>query len=283
MKHKIKNPVGKLVPCTMAAALVFPVVLLVSGSLQGSDELMRALAPVLADADQTVDWHLIPQYPTLVHYIEVLFDRPEFYVVFRNSFFIVGMTLIGQLVIGVPSAWAFSRFTFPGKRLLFLLYVILMMMPFSVTMFSSYLVLKQLTLLNNLWGIVLPGIFSTFPVFIMYRGFEGIPKGLLEAARIDGAGEVTLFFKIGIPLGSAGIGSAMVLGFLEYFSLIEQPLAFLEDKSLWPLSLYLPQIGLKDAGYAFGAACVALIPAVLVFATGQEYLEKGIISSGIKE
>lgn len=283
MKRRRKNFIGNIVLYGMAAVLIFPIILLVGGSLQGSDELAKALAPILADADATVDWHLIPQYPTLVHYVEVLFDRPEFYIVFGNSFFIVGMTLAGQLIIGVPSAWAFSRFTFPGRRLLFLVYIILMMMPFSVTMFSSYLVLKKLKLLNSLWGIVLPGIFSTFPVFIMYRGFEQIPKGLLEAARIDGAGEITLFLKIGIPLGSAGIGSAMVLGFLEYFSLIEQPLAFLEDRRLWPLSLYLPQIGLGDAGYAFGAACVALIPAILVFATGQDYLEKGIISSGIKE
>lgn len=267
----------------MAVILLLPVYLLIDGSLQSSDELMESLAPVLADANTNADWHILPLYPTLVHYLEALFDRPEFYAMLKNSLQIVFFTLFGQLVIGVPSAWAFSRFRFPGKNFIFLVYMILMMMPFSVTMFSTYLVLKRLSLFNSLWGIVLPGMFSTFPVFIIFKGFEAIPKGMLEAARVDGAGELMVFFRIGLPLGSAGISSAVILSFLEYYSLMEQPLAFLEDRALWPLSLYLPQIGLEEAGYAFAAGMVALIPAFLVFFLGQDYLEKGIVSSGMKE
>lgn len=266
-----------------ALIICMPVILLVSGSLKGTDELSSGLAPVLGDANYMAEFRLLPRYPTLRHYLELLFDTPEYYVVFGNSLKIVIGTLAGQLLVGIPSAWAFARFTFPGRKILFTIYTILMMMPFSVTMLSSYLVLHDLSLLDNLWGIILPGVFSTFPVFIMYRGFCGIPKGLLEAARVDGAGEFQIFIHMGLPLGSAGIGSALVLGFLEYFSLIEQPLAFLKNKSLWPLSLYLPQIGLSDAGYAFAASAAALIPAVFVFLLGQDYLEKGIIATGMKE
>ncbi|MBP3460602.1 MAG: carbohydrate ABC transporter permease [Lachnospiraceae bacterium] len=266
-----------------ALIICMPVILLVSGSLKGTDELSSGLAPVLGDANYMAEFGLLPRYPTLRHYLELLFDTPEYYVVFGNSLKIVIGTLAGQLLVGIPSAWAFARFTFPGRKILFTIYTILMMMPFSVTMLSSYLVLHDLSLLDNLWGIILPGVFSTFPVFIMYRGFCGIPKGLLEAARVDGAGEFQIFIHMGLPLGSAGIGSALVLGFLEYFSLIEQPLAFLKNKSLWPLSLYLPQIGLSDAGYAFAASAAALIPAVFVFLLGQDYLEKGIIATGMKE
>lgn len=284
---RFQKKVGKLTATAIlfftALIICMPVILLVSGSLKGADELSRGLAPVLGDANYMAEFGLLPQYPTLGHYLELFFDTPEYYVVFGNSLKIVMGTLIGQLIVGVPSAWAFARFTFPGRKILFIIYTILMMMPFSVTMLSDYLVLHDLSLLDDLWGIILPGVFSTFPVFIMYRGFSGIPKGLLEAAKIDGAGEFQIFIYIGLPLGSAGIGSALVLGFLEYFSLIEQPLAFLKTKSLWPLSLYLPQIGLSDAGYAFAASVVALIPAVFVFLLGQDYLEKGIIATGMKE
>lgn len=105
----------------------------------------------------------------------------------------------------------------------------------------------------------------------------------MEAARLDGSGELMLFIRIGLPLGSPGIISAMVLGFLEYWNLIEQPMAFLKTKSLWPLSLFLPNINMEKAGLAFAASTVVLLPAVLVFLAGQDYLEQGIISTAIKE
>ena len=87
----------------------------------------------------------------------------------------------------------------------------------------------------------------------------------MESARLDGAGELLIFIRIGIPLGSAGIISALVLGFLEYWNLIEQPMAFLKTKSLWPLSLYLPQIDISQTGKAFAVSVLVLIPAVIVF------------------
>ena len=162
------------------------------------------------------------------------------------------------------------------------LYVVLMLLPFQVTMLSSYLVLNRLEMLNTHGAIILPAVFSAFPVFLIYRDFCNLPKGLIEAARIDGAREWTIFCRIGLPLASGGILSAGVLGFLEYWSLIEQPLAFLEDQTLWPLSLYLPEIGPEQAGYSFVAAVITLIPAVFVFLTGREYLEQGITASAVK-
>ena len=174
-------------------------------------------------------------------------------------------------------------YRFPFRRLLFTLYIVLMLMPFQVTMLSSYLVLDRLRLMDTQAAVILPAIFSTFPVFLIYRGFCSIHPGLLEAGRIDGAGELGLFVRIGLPLGSSGILSAFVLGFLEYWNMIEQPLTFLKSKELWPLSLYLPEIGLTQAGFAFAASVVTLIPAVFVFLLGQDYLEQGIAMSGLKE
>ena len=185
--------------------------------------------------------------------------------------------------LGVPAAWGFAVYPVKGSRTLFALYIVLMLLPFQVTMLSGYLVLHKLALLNTHQAIILPAVFSTFPVFLCYGGFRSIPPQLLEAARMDGAGELTIFGKIGLPLGKSGLLSALVLGFLEYWNLLEQPMAFLEDKSLWPLSLYLPEITWQQAGFAFCASIVTLIPAVFVFVLGQDYLEQGIIYSGLKE
>lgn len=268
----------------LALIFVFPVLFLTAGSFMGKNELKDLLLPVLEQGSKGyVSWKLIPEYPTLKYYVEVLLDSPEFFIMFWNSVKIAAGVLIGQLLVGMPAAWGFARFDFPGKRLLFILYIALMMMPFQVMLLGNYLVLDYFGLLDSLPGIIFPAVFSTFPVFIMYRFFEGIPQALLEAARLDGAGELRLFFIIAIPLGSPGVISAMVLDFLEYWNLIEQPMVFLKTKELWPLSLYLPNIDLNKAGMAFAASVITLIPAVLVFFWGQEYLEQGIVAAAVKE
>ena len=260
-----------------------PIFLLLSGSVMSRQELSQYLAPLFGNAEGYIGWRLFPQYPTGEHYWKLLLYTPQFYTVFWNSLKLVAAILGGQLLIGVPAAWAFAVYRFRGRKFLFTIYIVLMLMPFQVTMLSQYLVLSRVWVMNTHLAVILPAVFSTFPVFLIYRGFCGIPKGLLEAGRIDGAGEWYLFWRIGLPLSSGGILSAMVLGFLEYWNLIEQPLACLKDKALWPLSLYLPEIGQDKAGFAFAASVVTLVPSVFVFLLGRDYLEKGIVASRLKE
>ena len=263
--------------------ICLPIFAVILGAFKSTRELTEALSPIIGTSGGSVHWRLFPFYPTGMHFVKLLFYTPEFFTVFWNSMKLVGCILLGQMFVAVPAAFGFSRFSFRGKHALFLSYVILMLMPFGVMMLPSYLVLKGMHLMNTHWAIILPAVFSAFPVFLMYRGFEAIPKELYEAAKIDGAGDWQMFFWIGIPLGSPGILSALVLGFLEYWNMVEQPLAFLEDLSLWPLSLYLPEIDLSRAGMALAASVITLIPAVFVFFMGQDYLESGIAASGMKE
>ena len=130
------------------------------------------------------------------------------------------------------------------------------------------------------WSVMLPqlkGSMYTITVLSFLNSFKVFRESYLVA------GEWRLFWQIGLPLASGGILSAMVLGFLEYWNMIEQPLAFLKDKSLWPLSLYLPEISQNRAGFAFAASVVTLVPSVFVFLLGQDYLEQGIVASALKE
>ena len=260
-----------------------PVLFLLTGSVTSRYELGQYLAPLSDAAKGFVYWKWMPDYPAFSHYENVLLFTPQFYVVFWNSVKITAFILAGQLLTAVPAAWAFAIYPFPRRRLLFTVYLVLMLMPFQVTMLSSYLVLNGLHLMNTHGAVILPAVFSAFPVFLIYRSFCGIPKELLEAARVDGAGEWQIFWRMGIPLASGGILSSAVLGFLECWNLIEQPLAFLKDQSLWPLSLYLPEISLDQAGYAFVASVITLIPALFVFLLGRDYLERGIAASALKE
>lgn len=271
------------VTCLFVAALICaPLLMIPGGSLMDSTEMRQILSPILGKEKGFAVWHLIPLYPTIGHFYRLLIESPAFYQLFWNT---VGMTaaiLLGQLFVGLPSAWAFAAFRFRGRDFLFGLYVVLMLLPFQVMLLPQYIVLQKLHLYNHPAAVILPAVFSTFPVFIMYRGFTQIESEILEAARLDGAGEMQIFLYVGLPLGRMGIQAAMVLSFLEYWNLVEQPMAFLEEQAEWPLSLYLPQIAVDQAGFAFAVSVVVLIPALFVFALGQDALEEGIAYIGVK-
>ena len=262
--------------------MLMPLIMLLSGSLMGRDEAIKALGPVLSSADGYASWPLLPQYPTLRGHIELLLDEPEFFVMFWNSMAYAALAVLGQL-IGVGAAWAFSRYDFPLKKTIFAVYIALMLMPFQVTMIGQYLQLDSIHLIDTRWALILPLTFSTLPVFIMTKFFEAIPEGILEAARIDGANEGMVFLKIGLPLSIPGLLSAAVLGFLESWGMIEQPMTFLRSQRLWPLSLYLPQVNESSMGRALAASAITLIPPLLVFLCGQKYLVQGIGTMGMKE
>ncbi len=279
----IKRNAAAAVMLLFSMFILIPLWMEISGSFMGSNEITRNLSPALSDAKGYVFWPIIPQYPTLRPYIELLFDSPDFFKMFWNSCGQVFPILAGQLVIAVPAAWAFAKMDFPLKKILFTIYIVLMIMPFQVTMVSSYLVLDRLKLLNSCYGVILPAVFSTFPVFIVVKFFSSIPLAITEAAQIDGASEWQIFMKIGVPLGKSGIMSAIVLGFLENWNAIEPSLTFLSDKSKWPLSLYLPNISTDNLGVSLVASVIMMAPALLIFLCGQSYLEDGIRASGIKE
>lgn len=200
---------------------------------------------------------------------------------FWNTCILTFPQLIGQFLLASPAAWAFSRFTFRGRNLLFTIYTILMLLPFQVLMVPDYLVLDRLGLMDTVWSIILPGAVSTFPVFIMKKGFDGIPVSVLEAAELDGAGAITTYIRIGLPLGIPGILSALLLSFIEAWNAIEQPLVFLKSQNLWPMSLFLANITQDDIGIAMVASVFMLLPVILIFLFGQRYLILGIQSSGV--
>lgn len=263
--------------------ILFPILFIFCGSMMGEAELTENLYSVLdAGAKGFAAWTLFPKDWTLESYKELFLYEPGYFTLFWNSVKISLGVLTGQILFAVPAACGFARYRFRGKRVLFGMYILFMMLPFQVLMLPEYLVLSKLELIDTLWAIILPGIFSTFPVFILYNFFSSISQDVIDAARMDGAGEFMIFVQIGIPQAMPGIASVLVLQFLEYWNLIEQPMLFIQRKELYPLSLYLPNVQLENVGVSFVAAFIALIPPVLLFRGGQEYLEKGIAATSVK-
>lgn len=260
-----------------------PLLLMAAAAWMPEDELYwRYLSPLGLGRDQ-VRAALIPSYPSPAAMKELLVCSPGFFIMFWNSCIQVIPMAAGQLLVGAPAAWAFARFRFPGRRQLFGLYVLLMVLPFQVTQVSNYLVLDRLGILDSHLAMILPGIWSTLPVFIMTRSFETVPTELVEAAYLDGAGQWYTFLHIGLPLGYPGIATALMLTFVDGWNALEQPLTYLKTKSLWPISLYLPDIAKDKATVAFAAALITCLLPVLIYLNCQEELEQGAASSGLKQ
>ena len=270
----------RYIPLTLLALLVWwPVWYLLMGALQSPEELELTVGPAISGQGEAI-YTILPTWPTLWPLIGLLLDTPEFWDTFWNTVLLSVPQVLGQLLTAIPAAWALSRLRFRGRKVLTGLYILLMLMPFQVTMTPNFLVLDALGLMDTVWAVILPGIYSAFPVFIMLRFFDGIPRELLDSADLDGADHWETFWYIGLPLGRPGILAAMVLTFLESWSAVEQPLTFLRKERWLPLSL---RIGQMELSQAMGAGLVALIPAVLVFRWGQKYLELGIRSGTMEE
>ena len=132
---------------------VSPVIFLLAGTFMGNQEIIECISPVFMDGGGYAGWRLVPQYPTLGNVVELLLDSPEFFKMFWNSAKITVFILAGQLIFGMPAAWGMARYDFRGKKMIYTFYIVMMMMPFQVTMLSEYLVLDRLHLSGNFFDI----------------------------------------------------------------------------------------------------------------------------------
>lgn len=273
--HAVLKKLSLCFPILLCILSCFPVFLLFIGSISSREELALSLKGIFEEQGQTF-FLLLPSFPTLKGYLEVMLDTPEFYVVFWNSVKLTFFIVIGQLLFSVPAAWGFSRWQGKLSSLLFYLYTILMLLPFQVTMLSSYIVIDKLGIMDSHWAIILPAVCSTFPVFLIYRYFIGIPEEIFEAFSMDSSSRFGLFWHMGIPLAMPGIKAALLLGILEYWNLLEQPLLFLKTPALWPFSLSLPNVTPENTQYIFVFSFLVLLPVCVLAFLEKEELQKGI-------
>lgn len=266
----------------IAVIILYPIYTTLLYSFMGVREIELNIGGIISGYQDMASPSLLPSYPTLSSYKEFMLYADQYYRMFWNSCLYAVVTVFGQLVIAAPAAFFLARYKFRGKQIILWIYLCVMLMPFQVVMVSEYLILHKLEILNTPFAIILPGIFGTYPVFILTKVFGTISEEVIEAAKIDGAGKCKIFMKICLPIGKGGMMSVAVLGFLEFFNILEQPMIFLENQNLWPLSLFFPQISLYNAGEIFAASILTMIPAVFVFFLGSESLEQGIKAFEVK-
>ena len=271
------------------AAVIFllPTVLTITNSFMSQTEINANYGVVFNSVtdsktfiSKTVNLKFIPDIVSCSQYFSVLFKTPDYLLNFWNSAILTVPIVIFQTVVALFASYGFSRLTGKLKEIIFFVYIILMLMPYQVTLVPNYLVSEKLGILDTRWAIILPGIFSPFAVFLLTKAMKRIPKTYFEAAMLDGANEFQIFTSICYPMVRSAVFSVLMLVFIDYWNMVEQPLILLSDESMHPLSVFLSKINSGDTGLAFAVAVIYMMPSLLMFLYGEDYLVEGITYSG---
>ncbi|MEG2314715.1 MAG: carbohydrate ABC transporter permease [Clostridia bacterium] len=234
------------------------------------------------DATKWMDILFSPAQVSLRQYYTILIEEPQYLKLFCNSALYGAAILLGQAFVIPMTAYALSRFTFRGRDALFFVVLMLMLLPFQVTMAPSVMTLRALGLLNTPWAVVLPMIFSPFYLFLIRQFMLGIPNEIIEAGQMDGAGTFRCFAHVMIPVCRPIIGAAAALSFADSWNMVEQPLVYINDQSLQPLSVMFNQMSTESTGIAFAGAALYLLPMLLVYIYFQDDILLGVQLSELK-
>lgn len=290
--RKRRNTVRVAIATTLLlmVALVFlmPIVLTVTNSFMSKVEISANYGSVFSNSvdkknnvvSKQVKLKFIPDMVSFSQYNTVLFKSPDYLQKFWNSVILVVPIVLFQVLVSVWAAYGLSRYRRKWKEAVFFIYIIMMLMPYQVTLVPNYLVADKLNLIDTFWAIWLPGIFSPFAVYMLTKFIRRIPKSIIEAAEIDGCSEAKIFWKIAFPLSKGSMASVAILIFIDYWNMVEQPIILLPTQDLHPLSVFLSKINTGEVGLAFAIASIYMFLPLFVFLYGEEYLVDGISFQG---
>lgn len=259
---------------TAALLLVItPFVWMVLGSVKTSGEL-RQVPPT---------W--LPESPTLDNF-KALFTRLNFGRYFFNSTVVAVVVTVANLLFCSMVGYALAMLNFRGKKTIFALIMGTLMIPGVVTFVPLFVLVANMGLVNTLPGLFLPFLVGPFGVFLMRQFIMGLPKDLIEAARIDGAGEIKIFLRVVLPLLTPALATLGILTFLGSWNNFLWPLVVAQGEESYtlPVALALVSTGQNqtDYGLLLAGATVVVMPVLLVFLFFQRHFIQGIASTGLK-
>ena len=235
------------------------------------------------DKDVWMDSRLSPRMFSLSQYYQILITDNTVLHLFVNSVMYTVLILLGQAIVIPAMAFALSKFRFPGRDGLFFVIILLMLLPFQVTMVPNVLTLRTMGLLNTIWAVVLPMWFTPFYIFLVRQFMVSLPGELIEAASIDGAGTFRTYLHIVLPVCRPILGAAAALSFADCWNLVEQPLTYLTERAdIQPLSVMFNQLANENTGFEFAGAALYILPALFVYLFFQEDILSGIQLTELK-
>jgi len=229
--------------------------------------------------------HWIPHEFHPENYIEA-FQVAPFALYFYNSLVVAGVVVLTTLFFSALAGYGFAKFNFPGKNLCFLLVLSTLMIPFQILLIPLYVLVHGLGWTNNYLGLIVPGALSAFGVFLMRQFCQTLPEELLDAARIDGASELSIFVRIVLPLLKPPLASLAIITFLASWNNFLWPLIVVTKGNLFTLpvgmTVFNQPLRTPYWTYIMAVSTVATLPVVLVFLALQKYFIQGVVLSGMK-
>jgi multiple sugar transport system permease protein len=227
----------------------------------------------------------LPETWTWENY-RILFEKLDFPTFLLNSLLVATAVTVGNVVFGAMLGYALAKLEFPGKRIVFALVLGTLMIPGVVTFVPLFVMVTNMGLTNTLTGMWLPFLAAPFGVFLMRQYILGLPDELIQAARVDGASELGIFFRVIMPLCGPALATVGILTFLGSWNNFLWPLvvATKEEKYTLPVALALYAVGQNstDYGLLLAGAVVVVLPIIGVFLVLQRYILQGIATTGIK-
>ena len=264
-RREIPAKKGPILCLTLISLLfVLPVVLTVACSFLSPQEVQRVFGPLLGEGG-TAALGALPQGFSLMGYYEVFFATPDYLAKFWVSLLLAVGAIAGQVAISCLGGFAFAFYDFPGKRLLYGLLCLFMLIPLQVTLLPNYILLDQLGTLNTYWALLLPLAFAPLGTFLLTQIFRSVPADILHAARLDGAGTLQVLARVLLPCGKGGVSTLVVLTLIESWNMVEQPLIYLQDVGSYPLSVFLASQYMENLPFQFVCSVLSLLPLVLCF------------------
>ena len=268
----------------LALIILLPVIVTLLYSFFSPEEI-RAFMDTRGSFSDTawMDARLSPRMFSLSQYWKILIVDTSVLRMFAMSVFYTVMILLGQAVFVPMLAYALSRLRFKGRNVIFMAILLLMLLPYQVTMVPNVLTLRRMGLMNTVWAVILPLWFAPFYVFLLRQFMASLPNELFEAAQVDGAGTIRCYFHVALPVCRPAIGAALALSFADCWNLVEQPMTYLSQKTeLQPLSVMFNQLVSESTGVEFAGAVIYMLPALFVYLYFLEDILSGIQLTELK-
>lgn len=264
--------VRQMLLTTFGLMMVSPFFWMISASLKVQSEIF------------TIPIKWFPAVPQWHNYIEAMQAAP-FGLYYFNSFKIGILKVIGSMLFNSLTAYAFAKLKFRGRDKMFLLYLTTMMIPPQVTLVPSYIIMGKLGWINTHLPLIIPGFFQAYFTFMLRQFFIAVPDSLIEAAKIDGAGQLRIFFQIVAPLAKPAYVSLAIIQFIWTWNDLMGPLIYLNSSRLYTVILGMGVFKdeyLNNYAFLFAASVVAQLPLMLIYMLGQRFFQQGVATSGIK-
>ena len=279
-----KHVVSRALLTLVALIILLPVVLTALYSFFSPEEI-KAFMETRGNYDASVwmEIKLAPRVFSLSQYYNILIEDVSVLRLLCNSAMYTAAILLGQALVIPAMAYALSRFKFRGRDAIFFIVIMLMLLPFQVTMVPNVLTLRAMGLLNTAWAVILPTCFAPFYIFLVRQFMVGLPREILEAAEVDGAGTFRCFIHVALPVCRPILGAAVALSFADCWNLVEQPLTYLAGQTqLMPLSVMFNQLTENPSGVEFAGAALYILPALLIYLYFQKDILSGIQLTELK-